>query len=151
MSVNKKIVLGILSMLLLTIAVVANQELSSPAFHETGFTSATNLINIPPSPVNVLSQIVSVPVGGAELTATVSLQTNTGAGDTLIVRVLDNGVAIPPGALVWESSSDGDGFQAGSFTFGKTITPGSHTIVVQASGSGQVNIRSLETEIEELP
>lgn len=151
---NKKIFLAaILSVLLLTISVLAvndesGRELSSPAFHETQYTSSAVFIN---APGNLLTQFVSVPTGGAELTATFSAATNTGSIQSLSIRVLDNGVLMPPGTVIFDASSEQDGYQAHSFTFGKTLTPGLHTITVQAVGSGSVGWRSLKTEIEELP
>ncbi len=129
------------------------QELSSPAFHETQFTFATNRIDIPLSPPTILQkQFVFVPTGGAELIATFSAVTHTGATQTLQIAVFDNGLLIPPGPIILDQSSDEDGFQARSFTFGKILTPGVHNITVQASGSaGVIERRSLVTEIEELP
>ncbi len=129
------------------------QELSSPAFHETQFSSSNIVTLLPPSPVNVMTQFVFVPAGGAELTATFSAITDTNAAQTLQIRILDNGVCcLSPGIVTFDSISEEDGFQAHSFTWGKTLTPGVHNITVVASGGGVIgNARSLETEIEELP
>ncbi len=170
---NKKIfLLAILSVLLLAISVVAvnenakreiapddkapvqssgGKELISSAFHEMQYTSSTALINASPGPVSLLTQFISVPTGGAEFTAIFSSETNTNAAQTLSIRVLDNGVLIPPGAVFYDSSSEEDGFQAHSFTFGKTLTPGVHNITVQALGGGFVWFKSLKTDVEELP
>lgn len=186
-NMNKKIYLvAILSVLLLTISVVAvtesvkkevapgvtdsaetgtpiiasngqgGRELTSPSFHETTFTSSTNLINIGSTPVIVLQHSYFVPTGGAELTATFSAETNTGPANTLAIQVLDisGGVTtvIPPGTVFYDQNSEEDGWQAHSFTFGKTLTSGFHTIRVNASGTGtSLFFKSLTTEIEELP
>ncbi|SNQ59838.1 hypothetical protein [Candidatus Methanoperedens nitratireducens] len=116
---NKKIFLvAILSVLLLTISVVAvnenakreiapedktpvqpgGKELSSPAFHEMQFTSSTALIGMNAGQTSLLTQFVSCPVT-CEFTATFSAETNTGSANTLSIRVLDNGVTVPPGAV----------------------------------------------------
>ncbi len=133
----------------------AGPELSNPAFHETTFKSSSANINIGSTPVTVFAENLVVFTGGAELIATFSAETNTGAANTLAIEVFDNGVIIPPGTVFYDQFSEEDGLQAHSFTFGKNLGVGVHRITVNAStrggGTTFLGFRSFVTEIEELP
>jgi len=165
--------IAILSILLLTIAAAAVDDikkaateikaptesknladgpgaaLDSPAFHETQFSSATTLSSASVAGTVLLTQSVFVPVGGAELTVTFSGETDTTDAQGFTIVIQNNGVNIPPGPVYFDRFSGEDGWGAHSFTYGSFVTPGWHTIRAVAYGSGTIWYKSLETEIEE--
>ncbi len=173
-NMNKKIFsVAILSILLLAVSVVAvNSDKrdiapaektpsgapeAGVAFHETYYTSATNLVTTNSTTgVTVLTQSVFAPAP-AELVATFSAESNTGLSNTALVTVLVDGVAALPGTVFFDQASDEDGFQAHSFTFGRTfLAAGSHTVTVRLASSTSTQFvsvwfRSLTTQLEEFP
>lgn len=159
---NKKIfAIAILSILLLTISVVAITDnagkkyaQAEAAFHKTYYAYSTSATTTTSTVFRtVLEQRVYVP-NPAGVVASFSAESNTGPSNAVLIRILVDNIQMSPGTIYFDQKSDEDDWRAHSFNFGNTyLTMGWHTVSVQFASdrtgqSASLFRKSLITELE---